>query len=64
LPPYNNPTPTFADVPLGSFGYGFIERMYEQGITGGCLFDPLRYCPADSVTRGQMAVFLIRAFVP
>ena len=62
LLPLDNPTPTFADVPLGAFAYGHIERMHEQNITGGCLTNPLRYCPNDSVTRGQMAVFLIRAF--
>ncbi|MGH7540413.1 MAG: S8 family serine peptidase [Gemmatimonadota bacterium] len=62
LAPFDNPTPTFADVPLGAFAYSYIERMYEQDITGGCLTDPLRYCPDAEVTRGQMAVFLIRAF--
>jgi hypothetical protein len=31
------------------------------GITSGCAVAPLRYCPDASVTRGQMAVFLVRA---
>jgi hypothetical protein len=40
-----------------------IEAMYRLGITTGCLVnDVLRnYCPTAPVTRGQMAVFLIRA---
>jgi hypothetical protein len=62
----NPPTPTFADVPTGHQFYGFIERLYEQGITGGCTGGPppapLFYCPADPVTRRQMAAFLIGAF--
>ena len=39
-----------------------IERLATAGITRGCN-PPVndRYCPADSVTRGQMAAFLTRA---
>jgi hypothetical protein len=33
--------------------------MWELGITNGC--GPTSYCPGDPVTRGQMAVFIIRA---
>ena len=60
--PYNNPTPTFADVPSGHWAYGYIEKMYQLGITGGCATGPLRYCPDSPVTRSQMAVFIVRAF--
>ncbi len=49
----------FADVPAGAFAAAWIERLYAQGITGGCGTNPLRYCPADPVTRAQMAVFLL-----
>jgi len=35
------------------------EWMAAQGITQGC--GPGLYCPDDFVTRGQMAVFLVRA---
>ena len=59
--PYNKPTPTFTDVPAGHWAYGYIERMYALGITGGCATSPLRYCPDASVNRSQMAVFLCRA---
>jgi len=37
-----------------------IDSLFEAGITTGCAAD--RYCPSASVTRGQMAAFLYRAF--
>jgi hypothetical protein len=37
-----------------------IAWLAEHGITGGCA--SFRYCPADDVTRAQMAIFLTRAF--
>ena len=37
-----------------------IEALAAEGITGGC--GAGNYCPSDPVTRGQMAVFLVRAF--
>ena len=45
------------------------RRCIAAGVTAGCATDPLRYCPEGNVTRGQMAVFLLRAregagFVP
>lgn len=39
----------------------WINALYVAGITGGCATSPLRYCPDAGVTRGQMAVFLMRA---
>lgn len=36
-----------------------IMRLAKAGITSGC--DAGRYCPADAVTRGQIATFLDRA---
>jgi len=40
-----------------------INAIAAAAITLGCdVADPTRYCPADSVTRGQMATFLVRAF--
>ena len=39
----------------------FIERMAELGVTQGC-GDGINFCPNDSVTRAQMAVFLSRAY--
>ncbi len=51
---------TFADVPVGAFAQPQIESIYAYGITGGCGTAPLIYCPGSSVTRAQMAVFLLR----
>jgi uncharacterized repeat protein (TIGR01451 family) len=61
---YVPPTPMgiFADVPLDYFSIDWIEDLYNRGITGGCGTDPLRYCPDDPNTRGQMAVFLAKTF--
>ncbi|MBI5963340.1 MAG: S-layer homology domain-containing protein [Chloroflexi bacterium] len=63
------PVAIFADVPLTYWANSFIERLYHAGITGGCTSSPLNYCPTNSVTRAQMAIFLVRglhgpAFVP
>ena len=62
-------TPTFFDVDSDYWAWIFIERLYGAGITGGCGTSPLRYCPEQTVTRAQMAVFLERgingsAFMP
>jgi hypothetical protein len=43
----------------GKSGEASINRLAASGITGGCT--PTRYCPTNSVTRGQMAAFLDRA---
>jgi hypothetical protein len=53
-------TATFNDVPMDYWAWSFIERLYAAGITGGCATGPLRYCPEETVTRAQMAVFLLR----
>jgi len=37
-----------------------IHAIYDVGITGGCTVNPLNYCPGATVTRAQMAVFLLR----
>ena len=53
----------FSDVPSGLWYTGFVEHLFEHGVTGGCATDPLRYCPNDSVSRALMAVFLLRGIV-
>ena len=50
----------FEDVPPSYWAWSFIERLYAAGITGGCATAPLQYCPEETVTRAQMAVFLLR----
>jgi hypothetical protein len=49
----------FGDVGASDFAAAFIEQLFADGITGGC--GNGNYCPNDSVTRAQMAVFLLRA---
>jgi hypothetical protein len=51
-------TQYFTDVPPTYFAYPWIERMAEDNITGGC--GPGIYCPTSSVTRGSMAIFVMR----
>jgi hypothetical protein len=52
---------TFADVKPPDYYFDFAGTMYTAGITAGCSASPLDYCPGDTVTRGQMAVFLVTA---
>jgi len=51
-------TPYFTDVPLGSFAFDDIQRMKEDNITSGC--ETTEYCPDNPVTRGDMAIFVMR----
>jgi len=53
----------FDDVPPAAFAYDFINEIHNQGITGGCSLVPKLYCPDGLVNRGQMAVFIVRAFL-
>jgi hypothetical protein len=53
-------TGVFPDVPTSYWAAPWIEQLYAESITGGC--GGGNYCPDQSVTRGQMAVFLVRTF--
>lgn len=53
--------PLFSDVGSGNLFFSYIQKMKELGITGGCT--ETQYCGNDTNTRGQMAVFLTRAFL-
>jgi len=62
-------TGSFADVPVDDPYAPWIEALFNQGITSGCGVAPRRFCPNDAVTRGELAVLLLRAlaapgFVP
>ena len=50
----------FEDVPPGYWAEDFIYTLFDAGITVGCSQVPLMYCPENSVTRVEMAVFLLR----
>ncbi len=49
---------SFPDVPTSHQFYAFVEGLFHSGVTGGCGLG--NYCPENSVTRGQMAVFLLK----
>ena len=48
----------FPDVPCPGVFTNWIEQLASEAITAGC--GNGNYCPADSVTRQQMAVFLLK----
>ena len=50
-------TPYFTDVQPTTFGFKWIQKLYELGITKGCT--PTTYCPNEAVSRDDMAIFLI-----
>ena len=52
----------FDDVPVSDPFAPWIENLYAYQITGGCQASPLLYCPDNPNTRGQMAVFIVKAF--
>jgi len=58
---YTPPAPTgvFGDVPTGYWAAAWVERLATDQITAGC--GNGNYCPDSPITRGQMAVFLLKA---
>lgn len=50
----------FVDVPCPSTFANWIEELASRSVTSGC--SATTYCPGDTVTRQQMAVFLGKAF--
>jgi hypothetical protein len=53
-------TGVFSDVPCPGTFANWIEELFHENVTGGC--GGGMYCPASSNTRGQMAVFIVKAF--
>jgi hypothetical protein len=51
-------TPMFDDVPASNPFCRWIEELARRGVVGGC--GGGNYCPANPVTREQMAVFVLR----
>ncbi len=49
----------FSDVAPDAWSCGYIKRLSELNITGGC--GGGNYCPQGLVTRDQMAAFIVRA---
>ncbi|MDJ0924320.1 MAG: Ig-like domain-containing protein [Acidimicrobiia bacterium] len=55
-----DPSISFTDTGSSIFEQDIL-KLATAGITRGCNADGTRFCPDDSVTRGQMAAFLVRA---
>jgi hypothetical protein len=51
-------TQLFTDVSASEFAYAWIERLKQDNITSGC--GAATYCPTLPVTRGDMAIFIMR----
>jgi len=58
-PPAVGGSTGFADVPVGYWADKWIKQLAAEGITSGC--GAGIYCPDATVTRAQMAVFLLKA---
>ena len=50
---------TFLDVPPSHPFFSYVETIAAHGITGGC--GGSYFCPDSSVTRAQMAIFLLKS---
>ena len=59
---YSPPPATgmFSDVSVNHWAARWAEQLAREGISSGC--GGGRFCPNSSVTRAQMAVFVVRAF--
>ena len=51
---------TFDDTPPSHFFWGSIERLYADGFVAGCSSAPILFCPDDTLTRAEGAVFVER----
>lgn len=52
--------PVFGDVPFTHWANEWVEKLYKAGVTSGCNASPLLYCPDATITRAQMAIFILR----
>ena len=52
----------FGDIDVDDWRATYVEALAVEGITSGCKAAPPEFCPDRSVTRAQMATFLVRAF--
>ncbi len=53
------PTASFTDVPTSHWAFQHVEALKSSGITTGC--SATQFCPDQTLTRAQMAVFLAKA---
>lgn len=56
-------TGIFADVPRTDPLAPWVEQLYRDGVAAGCQTAPVRlFCPNSTVTRAEMAVFMVLEF--
>jgi len=55
-------TAMFDDVQPSNVFCSYIEGLYNAGVISGCQSSPMLYCPANLLSRSQMAKFLVTAF--
>ncbi len=60
IPPAVGTDTGFGDVSIDHWAAAWIKQLAAESITGGC--GGGNYCPDTSVTRAQMAVFLVKTF--
>jgi len=53
-------TGIFTDVPTSNVFCSYIEALFNGGVISGCGTN--LYCPTSTVSRGQMAKFLVNGF--
>ncbi len=61
VPPPPPPVPIFPDVPADAFAAAWIDELATLEITTGC--GGGLYCPDRSVSRAEMAVFLLKTLL-
>ena len=52
----------FTDVPTTDGRFPYVQAMRAAGITSGCT--ATAFCAGAPITRGELAVFLIRGLLP
>jgi len=54
----------FSDLPVAGKEWqeAWVDQVYREGVTSGCGYAPLIFCPEDPVKRQAMAAFIVRAF--
>jgi RHS repeat-associated protein len=55
-------TSLFTDVSCADPDARHIHLLYQQGVTGGCAVNPLQFCPDRTISRAEMAVFVVKGY--
>lgn len=56
-PPWNTFQDSFSP---GPWAQGWVQGLYNAGMTAGCSTNPMLYCPWQETTRAELAVFALR----